>query len=82
MYLLSRACSVAGGGSAAQRGSAQQRGFSGHDAYNQTMPDEIRNLQNRSHNMSKRRQKLELRKLQLKYRTLLSTGALQIAPCK
>lgn len=82
MYLPRRACSVAGGGTSGQRGSAQHRGFNGHDQYNNYMSGQLRNLERRTNNMSKRCKVREVRRFQLAHRTMLGTGAMQIANCK
>ena len=82
MYLPRRACSVASGGTVGQRGSAQHRGFNGHDEYNRYMADQIRDLERRTSNMSKRCKIRELRRFQLAHRTMLGTGAMQIANCR
>ncbi|WP_454815031.1 RHS repeat-associated core domain-containing protein [Labrys neptuniae] len=82
MYLPSRACSVSGGGTVGQRGSAQHRGFGGHVDYNQYMDDRLNVLKNMTRNMGKACKQLALREMLLETRTMLGTGALQIAKCE
>ncbi|MBB4481150.1 RHS repeat-associated core domain-containing protein [Rhizobium etli] len=82
MYLPRQACSVASGGTVGQRGSAQHRGFNGHEEYNRYMADQIRDLERRTNNMNRRCKIRELRRFQLAHRTMLGTGAMQIANCR
>ncbi|WP_147105077.1 RHS repeat-associated core domain-containing protein [Tateyamaria sp. syn59] len=82
MYLPRTCASVSGGGALAPRTAAQHRGFNGHSAYNAYMDAQLRQLDQRTSNMSTTCKRLAVRSFVLAHRTMLQTGAIQIANCR
>ncbi|MFS8180630.1 RHS repeat-associated core domain-containing protein [Pseudovibrio denitrificans] len=80
-------CKGFGTGASPGKNAGTHNGWSGqHSAYNQAVGEEIGQLQEKAtrEKWSKRCVQIAIRQLQLKYRTMLSTGALSLGPnrCK